>query len=656
MQIDKSQTIGNSSTKYTWSSIFSIDEKDYQECLEWTRRYYQSISSENYSGIINCVKYAIENGNHSAFAHFFLQDKYDQKFVFCEQLNALIEQQEGKDANIEELWMEAPIIKHWRSLSFIKYWRLLNSFKYPPKDTIDPKSTYSKGGKRKWRKGESIPPRDVIVQIGIVLSLTPDETNSLLLAAGESVLYVLDVVDVCSIFALEKYKNNFDIDPKTKLIETKKEIDRVLTDYKKQGVPFIESQNAFQIASNKPFISTIEEDIAKLRGLLEMKEPDKADRLLSDSINTSFLTKYYQGEIKRLIKDNKIADYIKSGNLISTQGNDLHYTNIVFLHKYYGFLKKTRDLLLKSTNYQKNISKDKDEWDLTIKGFTAVKNILYEQQNSTLETDLFCTSEVYEKEIKAAIQTVEKILHTTDIDSHLYPSRGSLSLIRQLAEGRKKNKKNEPQKYQMDLSSHIVLIRFLVATGNEDIIDYYMNLSGMWNKNWYSEYKNAYSCPLEAESLQKDNYLSRADFLILYALLYRDALINKWGEFTGLASPEKERIRTIFPMIKLLLSISQDIVLAFMKLDKTEGSLYGDYDNARSTRYQGGTKDYEDRLLQMMTKELVFPISWYFHEILIPWINRNDEKWTNRQQHLQLNRGENDDLENTPCWKQKIPS
>ena len=93
-----------------------------------------------------------------------------------------------------------------------------------------------------------------------------------------------------------------------------------------------------------------------------------------------------------------------------------------------------------------------------------------------------------------------------------------------------------------------------------------------------------------------------------------------------------------------------------MKLDKTEGSLYGDYDNARSTRYQGGTKDYEDRLLQMMTKELVFPISWYFHEILIPWINRNDEKWTNRQQHLQLNRGENDDLENTPCWKRKIPS
>lgn len=669
MKKDKFQAIDRASEEYTWSSIYNIDEDNYQKCLEWSRSYYRNIGPEHYSSLINCVRHALDNGNHSAFAHFFLQKKYDQNSVFCRRLKTLIEQQGKKIEAINtekypekkktSIYSDKEFVKH-ATIIKTEYWRSFDLKRYPLTD-IKREFIYSKSGKGKWFNEECIPHRDAIVQIGIILSLTCGETNSLLLAAGKPALYVLDAVDVCSLFTLEKNKDNFSKDPKDKLIETKNEIDRVLIEYKKQGVPFTESKTGFQIASNMPFINTIETDIAELRALLEIKDNKKADFSLS---NTTFLTKYYQNEINRLMDDKDPASYIESGNLGVTQDNDKKKPNIVFLHKYYGHLKKTRDFLLDTTNYEKNTSKNISDWDLSVEGHKTIKNNLQSQKADESEKGSSSTLNVSQEDIDAAISLVEKIFRITDTDSFPLAPRGKLSLIRQLVEGRnvalnpkkstnKTQEDHEKQKYQMDMSSHITLIRFLVATCHEDQIDYYMNLSGMWHKNWYAEYSRAYANSAASDPLQKEDCLGRADFLVLYALLYRDALINKWQELSELKDAEKERVREKFPMIKLLLTVSRDIVLAFMKLDKAVGTHYGDYDNAE---YQVVIKDYEKSLIHMIDNELVFPVTWYFSQELLTYrTERKYDRGTERKQHLQLNRGETDDLRNTPCWKRIIP-
>ena len=675
--------------EYTWESIFSVDEGDYHNCLAWIRSKYHGMDPADYRSLPDCVNHAIQNGSHAAFAHYFLMERHRQNAIFCRKLQELIDQQEKKlpdnqekkditksirNYSIASCWNQAPIMKqlYWRSFA--------SSSENEIESQINPVYPFGRNGgespaRRKWRIGESIPPRDVIVQIGISLALSYEETDALLLSAGEPVLYVLDVVDLCSIFTLEKYNNNFDIPPKIKLEETKTEINRVLADYHAHGVPFLKTSNVYQLVSNKPLAETIERDIDELRSILEA---DNGYAQREPATNTTFLTSYYKKRLEECLKAQDISAYLEQGLLKSSDGEvpaDDRQRYTAFLQKYYGFLKKTNAFLLNKPTYEKYLRCDRREWILTPEGYEHNLKLMQEharRREPRLAERSISSSK--EREEDPPFRKVEKIFKITDSPSDTTPRKGSLSLIRQIMEGRQiiegktdrsqNIEKKKESGYQSDLSSRLTLIKFLTATGNEDQIDYYMNLSGMWNDNWYNNYKAASSDPAQIDPLQEksDQYLGRADYMILYALLFRDELIKEWKKRAKLETAKAEQIRGDFPMIQLLLEISRDITLAFMKLGNPgiglKAAEYGDYDNAaedKKKEYIKDIKDYEKELHRMMTHELIFPVSWFFQKILTAYNNQSGEGGRELQQHFQLNRGEPDDEKNTPCWKRRIP-
>ena len=167
-------------------------------------------------------------------------------------------------------------------------------------------------------------------------------------------------------------------------------------------------------------------------------------------------------------------------------------------------------------------------------------------------------------------------------------------------------------------------MKFAIATGNEDQAGKYLQLSGVWECDWYEFIKNEKEIPIQ---------LDRSDYLLLYALLFRDKLIERWNDSDDPVNASA--IRDAFPMIKLLLTISRDITLASMKLYDESGKMR-DYDNYSFPGL------YEEKLVKLQG-EMIYPIAWYF-------IQQNV-----RNKSLNLNLDEHDRDEDTiGLWRLKV--
>ena len=206
---------------FEWNKIYEIDENNYAAQLEGNREYYLNIDPSQYSTIYDCVTHAIREGNHAAFAHFFLKEERSRNKVFGRVLSKILDEREIVD-NYDKVkcWINAPIIqqKYWRALDFEFTSENINrEITDKKKKTIVYGMNLDTGKesqqRKNWRTGKAIPPRDVIVQMAICLGVSLEDTNQLLRAACEPALYVLDVVDVCSMFTIRDYENNYSITP-----------------------------------------------------------------------------------------------------------------------------------------------------------------------------------------------------------------------------------------------------------------------------------------------------------------------------------------------------------------------------------------------------------------------------------------------------------
>ncbi|MCD8133032.1 MAG: hypothetical protein LUE19_04155 [Clostridiales bacterium] len=133
------------------------------------------------------------------------------------------------------------------------------------------------------------------------------------------------------------------------------------------------------------------------------------------------------------------------------------------------------------------------------------------------------------------------------------------SKARNLIQGRTTEKRNRfkstnDSTYEMDLKIEDKndFIKWLIITGHEDQIGIYLKKLGFWEENY-----------IDSDNRHDNKYLfDRKDLLLIYALQYRDSLLESWFE-----SPSKrEAAKKQFPFIELLMNIG-DTVLSAEKRD-----------------------------------------------------------------------------------------
>ena len=574
-----------------WKKIFKADEKTYNEILKHITEYYRQIDDSEFATIYDCVNHALREGNHAAFAHFFLREEGDRHVIFGELLKKMIDQQKHKKGFRKgKCYTNAPILKHY-------YWRSID-FDFTQMN-LHARTTYSSGQKGNWLKG-AIPPRDVIVQVAICLSISIEDTNRLLQSAGRPALYVLDVVDACSMFTLRAYTDNFTIDPFDKLEMTKMAINSALEVCQKNNmikIPFNEYDQYHLLGSRNPLGWDIKNEINSIKNALKNAglDVDKEDATI-----TSCLTKYFKN---RFEESRDINEFMGTGQSVITSYR-------AFLQKYFGLLKKTKDFIEKAGRYEKNLKYT--DWELTIEGgdeidFRRFPLTIYGfSAPGTLPYD-------------EALHRVEKIWYIADLvkddgcefsneeewaASDVQPD--ALSIPKQEIDGRERE-----GAYEMNVGHKANLIKLAIATGNEDEVGKYLQLAGIWERDWYE-------CIKKNEKISER--LDRCDSLLLYALLYRDRLIEAWCENNGSEGLDRikaSKLHNAFPMIKLLLTINRDITLALMRLnDDYEESLKNpNLDETNTYKYEGE--------LSTLQKEMIFPLAWHF--------SRKDIKAKSRQ-------------------------
>ncbi len=599
-----------SEQRFDWNKIFVVDERNYAKQLSANREYYLQIDESDYRTVYDCVDHAIREGNHAAFAHFFLKRERSRNKVFGNMLSRLLDERKNVAGyNEKKCWILAPLIQQ-------NYWRALD-FEYT-QDNIFKKISEEKGKtiayqvdaegwketqqRRNWRTGNAIPTRDVIVQIAICLGISLEDTNRLLRAASLPALYVLDAVDVCSMFMIRENENNYSIDPFDKLAMTKGQINGVLRACVDRNLATIPFSNVYLLGGEAPLGIEIDKEIAEIKEVLEGETSRQAG---SEVSTTFYLTKLFE---------ERFNNAIDLDSFLGTGQSAIDYSRSTYralLQKYYGFLHKTKQFMEKTESYEKNLKYS--GWNLTADGSDSIRLIESESRVSSHRVDM-----------KEGLQQVDKIWHIADLvgargkefregDDWITVKQfpGTLTIPRQMIEGRKisatvkaekdktqedkagKEKREKSFVYEMDFGDKIHLMKFAIATGNEDAAGTYLKLAGVWERDWYEYFK-------KNKEIQVP--LDRSDYSLIYALLYRDKLIEKWNDKRNQTYASK--IRTAFPMIKLLLTINRDITLASMKL-------YDDKNGERDYDGTGGPYYYEEELVKLQ-REMVFPIAWFF--------------------------------------------
>jgi len=107
-------------------------------------------------------------------------------------------------------------------------------------------------------------------------------------------------------------------------------------------------------------------------------------------------------------------------------------------------------------------------------------------------------------------------------------------------------------------------LKFLVITGHEDYIGIYMKKLGFWKENLYLKKKKT-ELHIEPEdfNMESCDYIcDRKDLLLLYALEYRDELLDSYF-FSGKTDEERNKLKQKFPFLEVVMEISNTILRSY---------------------------------------------------------------------------------------------
>lgn len=108
---------------------------------------------------------------------------------------------------------------------------------------------------------------------------------------------------------------------------------------------------------------------------------------------------------------------------------------------------------------------------------------------------------------------------------------------------------NKKEAYVLDIGNKTNLIKYAVATGQEEHIGQYLKLAGFWDCDLYS-----------FSDAEIEQYIcDRTDLLIVYAHRYKEELLRAWSEKLENKLGYKNQEEIDFPFIKLLMLINREI-------------------------------------------------------------------------------------------------
>ncbi len=622
-----------------WRRVDVYDESISRKVIETNLEIYAEERKKIYKSLKEYAEAAIQSRNHVAFADEFI-NTFMQRRKYSLSYNDLLDLADCKveefidecnkrtdnpdrisqeELDMVEAWKKtAEMHRNLQAPYYVKesVWRSPNYRYHLNEFTKNDrrKESYSKSGRKDWEQGKTPVKRDVLVQHAFVMGLNADETDQILMEAGYRSLYPLDAVDACAIIYLNEYAGRLDLSPYEVLLSVKDEINRVLRSLESEEYLYVEKgtqdkaqQGILTYAAGRH----IDDDIKQLRNLLDGKTNETENAAAAQNYGlTRFLTEYYTEKIKNA---RGAEGYFNDPNVAA---------NHIFTQRCYGFLKKTKDYLYGWQRYRKNLKGC--SWNLTttykfhdfagdsrntmaIESFDEdVRAVLEKLNKSDYDSD-----EYYENCLRLIqyVRTFDFLNQVSPLTIVDLERKDQFTYARVLFEGEQRKYKNSADRksgkrtknrigYAFQMAKKKDAVRFALSAGREEDIGEYLMLARYWKKNWYREISGGRS---ESDCMKEHFYPDPIDKLLIYALLYRDSLIERWC--SGMDDPVKAqvKIRDMFPMRELILEISYDITFVYMFGRKH----VHDFSCEDFYRLKPIYKEFESLRLDM-----IFPVRW----------------------------------------------
>lgn len=455
--------------------------------------------------IDKCAEKAVTTGNHVDFANFYIKyisNVYMNAFIdaFNDYMGAFMRECK-KRQKVSGIWKNK-IIKNLRS----------------------EKVEYVYGGDnfKKWREGCDKPKREYLVQFAFYFRLSCDELDNLLFLAGYSRLYSLDIVDVVVSYHLRDIKDKEgDIESGYKrVIECWRDINSRLNDHGDKSIDDNKPAGYFLAQESIYDKSRIYHELG-----IDYIEPDAFDDKGLE------ITDYHDKKLKDMKRLTEYFD-IKKG---------------LYGKRKYDFLWKTYIYMLDWQSYKRNMydssspaitgMNDKDNAEV----IPALSGYIKQMENNA----------EFKIDDKKAFKIIQFIMSREKIQEE----RGGMSgysTVKDMVEGRRIN----GEQYKFDFGGINRLVRFLIATGHEDIIyvDSYLNAAGLMPM------PNS----MDKAIMQPEYYF------IKYLSCYRDRLIEKNTKDNSADSMiERNILKNNFSSVNAAIAITRDIKL-FLKFNEEE--------------------------------------------------------------------------------------
>lgn len=596
-----------------WENVYLSNKNTFASCNKRNLEVYRSIREEEYETLEKCAEYWIENRSHAAFVHFFIEKGMFPDELFTDCLNNYVEDFQ-KRYNCKIRWTTLLIMKseYWRSpdiesakLDFDiekeidetgkeKETKKRNDYCY--KNDYISKLCRSKIETVKYKKNAvesySVPDREIIIQLGMYLNLSSDDVNSLFCAAGLPQFYVLDIIDIVSMYYLDKYHEEgiktpekWEEEGRKRIRNVKDEINEILHTMldenneevmKTKMYPVVidkkdeeEKQKAKKNKCHKKEIhpyrkitykhslcDTVDEEIQKF---MEEIEPENATEGVEG--NTFYITK----KIKTFYQRNKTEDFNEvKNNVILQKDKDQKY--ISALEYRYGYIRKIKTVLkkaMKKGNYRKNF--ENLDWDFDIT--TPWQYKLTEKSQNRNDEFKAEEPELTALDLKTDLL---KIWYCDDfidsgVESSIIDTPWSRSCIDNYIRHRTVSLKTKSKINSEEISESVklpqtmskcTLTKFVISMGIEDKRNVYFESAG------YGVERNYYKRKQKMKTEKNSYPVDRGDMLFEYVCILRDKLIEGYlkkadGKDSSILRNDLSRS---FPFAKMMNYVTRDIL------------------------------------------------------------------------------------------------
>ena len=401
-------------------------------------------------------------------------------------------------------------------------------------------------------------------------------------AAGLPKFYVVDVVDVISMYYLDRYHkeginvpDKWEEEGRRRIREVKDSINRILkimldgsddiTGKAKTKMYSVNTAGSCRkIVYQHSLCDTVDEEIQKF---MELETNEKNQRVEG---NTFYITK----RMEELYEKNKETDFNQMKDAMILQ-KDIDQNYMLALEYRYGYIRKVKEVLKKSLekgNYIKNFEDtdwnfDVDEpWDY--RRLAVKESEIQEKSKSDFRVSKAKLVKIWycEDFIKGGPKNRKVTSSTYCIDNYIRHRTVNLKTKTEKSDTEKKTEKVKiPQ-----TMSKCALTKFVISMGIETQRDIYFESVGYGiERKPYKKYENNLKC----ENKSRDNSypVDRSDMLFEYVCILRDKLIENYIRKNEKNNKEdsnilRNNLNKSFPFAKMMNYITRDIqyVLGFI--------------------------------------------------------------------------------------------